>query len=211
MDQVQTDGLQVRAIEDITDPVLPEYLDLYETAFPETERLPVSDFLRVLADPARCGGSARLLVGVNAEDRMVSMARLDLPADLPVAYLIYLAVVPSRRGSGHGGAMLRWIADDVRHRAPDRSFVLLEVEDPAPLIGPGRLLAERRIAFYRRHDAVMLHGVRYMQRGPLSSQEVPMLLTVIPLGEVTPAAVFSSACDLFGSAVTRLPEPLELR
>ncbi|TQM78590.1 acetyltransferase (GNAT) family protein [Saccharothrix saharensis] len=67
------------------------------------------------------------------------------------AYLEYLAVLPSERGSGTGAALLAAIVDDLRAESPVRGIVL-EVEDPIRTPGCDPMPA-RRVAFYERWGA----------------------------------------------------------
>jgi ribosomal protein S18 acetylase RimI-like enzyme len=192
------------------DPLLPAWLELYAAAFPPDERVPAEEHLEVLRARAQGKpGSARLLAAVDEEDDLVGMARYDLLEDLAAAYLMYLAVVPERRGQGIGGAfyreLLRRLAEEGR---PLRALVL-EVERPDHAVpGEGRRDAERRIDFYRRLGARLLEGIEYLQQVP-GHAPVPMHLMVHPLaGTLDPEEAFTLCAAPLDAE--RTSEPLRL-
>ncbi|HLV80931.1 MAG TPA: GNAT family N-acetyltransferase, partial [Chthonomonadaceae bacterium] len=145
-----------------------------------------------------------------AEETLAGMAWLDVETECGVGYLIYMAVVEGRRGKGIGSRLFAELVRMLRAQAPQAEALLLEVEDPHHCEGPERVLAERRIAFYRRQGAQLLGGIDYLQTVPFYPEGMPMLLAVLPLGDLTPERAFEMAQCLFGEAVTRAEGPLSL-
>ena len=138
---------------------------IYVTSFPPEEREPVS----VLADDIR-EGRAALYAAV--EGPTVLGFGLTLPLTIKGwSYLSYLAVGPSRRGSGVGGQLFRTILE-----APDagaeRGALVWEVERPEA----GAQMEDamvRRIAFYERHGGIVLHQVRDFQMPTMTPGQGP--------------------------------------
>ncbi|MFE9749368.1 GNAT family N-acetyltransferase [Saccharothrix saharensis] len=116
---------------------------IWEEAFPPAERSEHDSVSR--------RNSTWLWTAHSSDDRLTGFATaLSLPRSR-AAYLEYLAVLPSERGSGTGAALLAAIVDDLEAESSVRGIVL-EVEDPIRTPGRDPLLA-RRVAFYERWGA----------------------------------------------------------
>ncbi|MEU4744360.1 GNAT family N-acetyltransferase [Actinosynnema sp. NPDC023658] len=116
---------------------------IWEEAFPPAERS--------AHDTVSCRNSTWLWTAHSADGRLTGFATaLSLP-ESGAAYLEYLAVQPTERGSGTGAAVLAAIVDDLR-ADPSVQGIVLEVEDPVRTPGRDPLLA-RRVAFYERWGA----------------------------------------------------------
>ncbi|MEU3648137.1 GNAT family N-acetyltransferase [Lentzea sp. NPDC034063] len=116
---------------------------LWEEAFPPGERS--------AHDTVSRRDSTWLWTAHSADGHLVGFATaLRLPSS-GAAYLEYLAVSPSTRGTGTGAAMLSAIATDLQAERAVNGIVL-EVEDPLRTPGRDPLLA-RRVAFYERWGA----------------------------------------------------------
>jgi GNAT superfamily N-acetyltransferase len=203
--------LHFREIERIEDPALPDYLDLYETAFPPRERVPVSDILRLLLARQQGEPQANLLVAaLDAREELAGMAWLDVETKCAAGYLIYMAVVADRRGGGIGSRLFAELVRLLRVADPQAQALLFEVEDPEHCEEPERILAERRITFYRRLGARLLGGIHYLQTVPFYPEGMSMRIAALPLGELTAERAFEIAQCLFGEAITRTPAPLTL-
>ncbi|MFJ5991349.1 GNAT family N-acetyltransferase [Lentzea sp. NPDC092896] len=116
---------------------------MWEEAFPPGERS--------AHDTVSRRDSTWLWTAHSADGHLIGFATaLRLPSS-GAAYLEYLAVSPSTRGTGTGAAMLSAIATDLQAERAVNGIVL-EVEDPLRTPGRDPLLA-RRVAFYERWGA----------------------------------------------------------
>ena len=94
--------------------------------------------------------------------------------------------------------------------------VLIEVERPdLAHTEVERVLAERRIAFYRRQGARLLEGVHYVQSVGLHQPPLSMHVMLHPLQSLDAETAFCLARAVFGGAaggesITRVG-PLSLR
>ena len=122
---------------------------IYEESFPPAERVPFANLLASLASPTVCGWAA------TDADGMIGFAFAMTLEETGVEFLTYLAVAPTRRGRGVGGALLQTVIESLRARG-DTEGLLWEVEsDDADegFAAAERAQRQRRIAFYRRHGA----------------------------------------------------------
>ncbi|MGW4116264.1 GNAT family N-acetyltransferase [Actinosynnema sp. NPDC004786] len=139
-----------------------------EEAFPPTER--------GAHDTVARRDGPWLWTAHSVDDRLIGFATaLSLPT-ARAAYLEYLAVLSSARGSGAGAALLAAVADDLRAEPAVRG-IALEVEDPARAPGHDPLPA-RRLAFYERWGARPVTSLRDYSMPDLAHPGglVPMLL-----------------------------------
>ena len=86
-----------RELVRVDDPAFLHYLDLYETAFPATERIPISSLLRTLLNrqEGKAGGG-HLLIASNDQEEMEALAHYSLAPRCQAAYLS--EAVPSGTG-----------------------------------------------------------------------------------------------------------------
>lgn len=195
------DDLTIRRLAGLEDPLLMDWLDLYEETFPLSERSLVSALLAGLRD-----GSADLLAAADPEGRLVALAYLEPRSHFRVGYLIYLAVQPDQRSRGVGGRMLAAVCTAAQRRCPDLRAVMLEVEDPDEPQSGTRESALRRIAFYTRYGGRILGGIDYRLRGPLWHEAVPLRVMFLPVGAITPSEALE-AVQATLDGVTVLGEP----
>jgi GNAT superfamily N-acetyltransferase len=144
----------------LSDPLLCDWLDLYETAFHPEERGRVSWHIRGLQ--AREAGelvSSRLWTLLDAGGGLMGMAQTAWIERHSMAYLGYFAILPELRGQGSGTTFYNQLV--VRMQEPGPDFVLFDVALPDRLSGPAREEAERRIRFYQRMGAELLPGVNF--------------------------------------------------
>jgi GNAT superfamily N-acetyltransferase len=204
-------ALQFREIERFDDPALPAFLDLYETAFPASERVPVSDIINVLlARQQGKAGNDHLLAAVDGSGSLAGMAWVEIIRRCSAAYLIYIAVVSPLRGSGAGSRMMEEIVRRLRQEEPSLQAIIIELDDPAGYAGEEREIAEKRIRFYRRLGAKLLTGIHYIQRVEFFPEGVPMRVAVLPLQEITPERAFEIARGVLGKSMKRVSEELAL-
>lgn len=148
-----------------------------EEAFPPAER--------GAHDTVARRDSPWLWTAHSADDGLIGFATaLSLPT-AGAAYLEYLAVRSSERGSGAGAALLAAVADDLRAE-PSVRGIALEVEDPART-PPDDPLPARRLAFYERWGARPVTSLHDYSMPDLAHPGglVPMLLLWRGVGDDT--------------------------
>lgn len=195
-------GYSLVELSSRSDPLLPNWLDLYETSFPLNERLLVSSFLHLLEKKEQGqeeGVSLSALL--DEEKRLVGMAAYQILAQPPVGFLWYIAVSPALRGRGLGTAYYQAIVERVFQAA---DVLLFEVEAPEHCTeAEVRRNAERRIAFYQRNGAALLTGIHYLQSVGSHVPPTPMHLMIHARRPVTAPEAFAIARNLFDGAVSQ--------
>lgn len=197
--------LNVVALRGADDPLLPPWLDLYETAFPADERVPVSRIVAGLQDLA-CGDGHgnHFLAALGESGQVVGMMYLYEPARVEAAFLWYFAVAPAARSGGLGSGLYQYL---IAHLRPGTKALIFDLEDPEEMETPeARSLAERRVAFYRRQGARMLGGIRYIQKAAPHLPELHLRLMVHPLVDLSPRAAFDCAKAVFADAISEAGE-----
>jgi GNAT superfamily N-acetyltransferase len=177
-------------ITSLQDDLLLPWLDLYETAFPFAERVPVSLLLGMLKEKKE---DFHMLAALDEEDAFAGLAFYILPATANgrAGFLWYLATRPDLRGQGLGA----WMYRGVLARLP-RSVEALyyDVEIPALAESPeGQNLARRRIRFYQRLGARVLTGITDQMRAAPDRPLLSLHLMVHPRVELTPQAAYDLA------------------
>ena len=201
-----TEPLRFVEITDANDDLFSDWLDLYETSFPPEEKVLVSEFIDLLEEKAKGARPNSHIQAALQNDRFVALLRYDLGKEPGIAYLWYIAVHPDARSGGIGSACF----NEVVGRAQEAQLraVVFEVEIPEHLDDVERReCARRRIEFYRRQGALVLGGIRYIQRLP-NQPEIPLHIMVRPMEAVTARQAFEMAQLLFDD-VTQIAE-LEL-
>ncbi|MBN2394523.1 MAG: GNAT family N-acetyltransferase [Anaerolineae bacterium] len=191
-------NLQITEIADLNDDLLIPWLDLYETAFPPTERMLVSFYLRLLREKREGMHPDHHLLAVQRESVFVGLAHYVVIAEQKLVWLWMFAVTPEARNHGIGAAMY----EEIVRRLPDWTIaILIEVERPdLAQTEAERELAERRIAFYRRQGALLLEGVHYVQSVGPHQPPLPMHVMVHPLVPLDAETAFRLACAVFGDS-----------
>jgi ribosomal protein S18 acetylase RimI-like enzyme len=197
-------------IVDLEDDLFLPWLDLYETAFPPNEKVLVSHFIELLISKKEGGRVDEILLGaVNGAQELLGLAYFALMPEKETAVLWYLATWPKDRNRGLGGTIYDHIVSLI-----DKSCykgLLMEVEIPELAESEEqRLLAARRINFYRRHGAYWLKGIDYLQSVGWHQFPTPMYILVHPFQPLDPAAAFDLVKGMAGDAVTKNGN-LELR
>ena len=139
---------------DSEDPLLPEWLSLYQSAFPPDQRVPVAGLLSLLA--ARETSTVSNLAVLDESGKLVGLVIFERHESQQALFLWYLAVIPSRRDQGLGARIYRQI---IAEYAAGCTALVFDVEIPE-LAGDGaeQALRARRIGFYRRLGAKLLTG-----------------------------------------------------
>ena len=187
-------------ITSLQDDLLLPWLDLYESAFPYAERVPVSMLLGMLKTKTK---DFHMLAALDEEDAFAGLAFYILPeeANGRAGFLWYLATRPDLRGQGLGA----WMYRGIMARLP-RSVEALyyDVEMPALAVTPEEHdLARRRIRFYQRLGAHVLAGIRDNIQTAPDRPKITLHLMVHPRASLSPL-------EAYHLAATFLPTELEL-
>lgn len=195
--------IQIHEIESITDDLLLQWIDLYETAFPPRERVLVSDHLRLLRNKELGRNKhEHILAAVDDNGDLAGMARYEIVAKCSTAYLWYLAVNAECRNRGMGVAIYKDIA--ARVQADGAKSIIFEVEIPQEASSQDEAeFAKRRIGFYRRLGAKVLTGIIYIQSVGPHQPSIPMHLMIHSFFEQDAEDAYNLAACMFGDSLTR--------
>jgi GNAT superfamily N-acetyltransferase len=144
--------------------------DVYQLAFPESERKPLPVLRAMLADVryhflhSTCGGK---LAGFAVVRRLSSST---------AALLEYLAVAPAQRGRGLGRQLFVKVAEAVK--SPPATLLIEAESDRVEC--PDRELRAKRKSFYRSLGARELHGLSWIM--PQVSSTAPPAMEMLALG-----------------------------
>lgn len=172
-------ALRLHAIVSLHDDLLLPWLDLYETAFPQFERIPVSSILRgirrhELGEPVR----SEYLSALDDAGSMVGMAQWTWNPEFDTAYLGYFAILPEQRSRGIGSAFYHLLLDRISNHGA--LLLAFDVEQPErQLTSAACEQAARRIRFYQRQGAGLLKGLEFFYGEPPMRQYV-MAHAIIP-------------------------------
>lgn len=196
--------IQFVEIVGIDDDLLLPWLDLYETAFPPTERVLVSSQLKLLKHRAPDeAADHHILAVLNEQGSLTGMLQYEVIQNVSAAFLWYFAVQPEHRGKGLGTQMYQ----ELWHRLDlDTSTVLVfEVEMPEEAQSQEqRRLAERRIAFYHRQGARLLRGVHYMQSVGWHQPLTPMHVMVHAHEQIDALTAYDMARAVFQDSISQI-------
>lgn len=172
--------IQLHRIVSLQDDLLFPWLDLYETAFPQIERIPVSSMLRGIrrvefGEPAR----SEYLAALDDTGVFVGMAQWTMNPDFGAAYLGYFAILPDQRSRGLGAQFYRLLFDRVSRCGA--LLLAFDVEQPERQSNPTACeIATRRIRFYQRQGAGLVKGLEFFYGDPPMRQYV-MIHPIQPL------------------------------
>lgn len=193
----------IRSLDDVR---YDAYLDLYQTSFPLDEQMLVSSLNRLVRKIAAGEDRASTMaVAVNDTGDVVAMVHFEAHEEAGAAALWYLAVAANMRCKGLGTQVYQTVVARIRSERPSIGALVFEVERPEEATGEHRILAARRIAFYRRNGAKLLGGIRYTQSVGWQPP-VPMHVMVHPFNALTPEAAFEIARAVLGDAVEAIGE-----
>jgi len=195
--------LTIRPIVSTNDPAWPKWYEIYTYSFPPDERVTETYFLNVF-EKMLSGEEVfeQVLVmeeqpaSITSRDaQVVAIAFIEQVPSRGLCFLWYLATSTAVRNQGHGTGLYHWIIDQFKANKKLKQM-LFEVDMPETADEPD--LATRRINWYRRLGAQLVHGIKYRQ---YISPDIPpkeMFLMVHPLESLEPANVYATAKDYFG-------------
>jgi GNAT superfamily N-acetyltransferase len=200
---MNSDELSIVEIESLDDDLLLPWFDLYETAFPPVERMQTSQILKILKDRAQ-GRPANtyLLAMVDKKRQMLGMACLEIRPDLNWATCWYIAIVENARGVGLG----TWFYKKIANRAENSrvNALVFDVEMPEDAQTPEEHeLRERRIRFYKRNGAKLLHGVQYSYSSSPAIPPIPLLIMIHPFRDLSAKEAYEMAEQIYGDTVVQ--------
>ncbi len=189
-------------INNLTEPLLVDWLELYETAFPANERLLVADLLRMIHVDTSGSTANRLkfFAGVDETGQFCGLVLVEINS--PLAALWYLAIHPARRSAGLGSIIYLQLLELAR----ETSCVGLgfEVEIPESAESPDQ--ARRRIDFYRRNGAFLLEGIHYLQYAGSHQPPRAMHLMIHPFKPMRAQEAYQLLKQQFGDALRQVGE-----
>lgn len=181
----------------VDDPLLPDWLALYETAFPANERVLCATWLRILSAKGAGEQQDQHLLAAVCEGQLAGLASYATRPDVGAAHLQYLATVPELRSQGIGAALYGEVVRRVRADCPSARGMVIEVESPREVSTEDPEMALRRIGFYKRQGARVLSGIEYWQSVP-GHRAIRMCLMVHAFGEMSPAEGLELAQAVLG-------------
>jgi ribosomal protein S18 acetylase RimI-like enzyme len=181
--------MTIQKMASFADPILADWLALYETSFPEEERMSRSYLETTLsADPNNVS-----MLAMRADDgSLLGISYTEYPPAKQIAYLYYIATDPKVRGNGLGRTLYEAVMGEARARGC--RFLFFEVEIPQS--GDDGLPA-RRIDWYRRNGASLLDGIDFNQTVDTSDIVTKMHLMVHTIQATTPESAFALLKEYF--------------
>ncbi len=129
------------------------FVELYEAAFPVTERDPAAQVLHDL-DARR-----RALLVARSEGELVGFVVYLILKRVSLAFIEYLAVDEALRGQGVGSALLEELRQRLSSHDPPVSGCLFEIDRVEDATGDERRRRARRQHFFERAGAVVVGGL----------------------------------------------------
>ena len=186
-------------ITSLQDELLLPWLELYESAFPPTERVPVAVLLGILKHKTE---DFHMLAALDEEDAFAGLAFYILPKEAGgrAGFLWYLATRPDLRGQGLGAWMYRGILARLPRAVEALYF---DIEIPALATDePARALARRRIAFYQRLGARRLTGVTSTIQAAPDRPRITLYMMAHPLAGQSAAQAYDLALTFLSSELS---------
>lgn len=143
----------IHRIADPMDPWAPEWIRVYERAFPERERMQAAHYWQTLQRAARREAEPPHMLAMLLDGALAGIGHWAPAAD-DCAWLWYLAA--ARPGGGLGKQLFDAIIADVRTCSPETRLLLFEVELPDEPSTHSADVAARRMGWYRKLGAWLL-------------------------------------------------------
>lgn len=211
--------LELHPLTHLNDPLLPAWLELYETSFPPNERVLVSYLLELIE--SQSSGDELLAATLKSapssqrKGQFVGLVYYEwLKTVKPQAgqaigsvpgFLWYMAVKPQLRSQGLGAAIYRLAFQHCQQKGC--CAWLIEVEKPELAQTPEEKdFASRRIRFYQRQGAQLLHGISYVAHIGEHQPDTPMHVMIHSQVPLTPQAAFAYAQYMSGGVLTQSGE-----
>lgn len=161
--------MEFKEIKQIDSNEFREAMEIYTEAFPANER----HSAHLIAERVQ-EGLSKLYVA-SSDDEIIFLALLWPLKTTEFILLDYMATKVTHRAKGIASAFLT----ELRKRLTStKQYLIMEVEDPQ--FGDRQKEKEKRIAFYKRHGAKVLEGVRYLLPPLNGSIPTEMILMVFP-------------------------------
>jgi len=187
-------------IEDLHDELLLPWLDLYETAFPPTERVLISTILENLGNQKFNKERDMHIDAIMVKNNLfIGIAMYELPLDKPVAILWYVAVDPEQRSKGWGSLIYHQLLSKLDPKVITGLFFEVEIPNDSHSSSD----AVKRIRFYQKNGAKLLTGIHYMQSVGWHQPPTPMHIMVHPLQPMDAETAYKLAYSIFGEAMQK--------
>jgi GNAT superfamily N-acetyltransferase len=193
-------------IASLRNPHLSAYLDLYETAFPQEERIRTSWLIQILrAKEEGWPENNDLVVALDDDNQLLGLIHTNYSPALRVMALYYFAVAPQQRSQGLGAQIYQEVLR--RCRAAGCRMLIFDLEDPqyCPTL-EGQTLARRRIGFYTRQGAWMLEGAQSQLQMYTHLPVAHLRIMAHSLEPVTAVEVLNAARELLNESVEQIGE-----
>jgi len=196
----------IHEIMNTADVLWAPWQEIYLASFPPNERMTLSYFEQILVR-REVDDPLHILAMMDPEDQnhVVCIAHYEVDIARKLSILRYLATGAGLRGNGFGAEMYLAVRD--RSRTDGADLMVFEVEIPAVTAGTSpetAELARRRIQWYGRLGAVMVHGIRYTLDVDSTDERTPMYLMVHTDSEMDPEEIYGRLSAFFGSSVQRI-------
>jgi len=156
-------------ISNINDIHFNKAIHIYNESFPSNEKQPLSLIKKRITEK-----TSKLFVGL-LNDEVICMALLWDFKDLEFVLLDYMAVDKEYRNNKIGTFFLKFLSDTI---ISCKKYMIIEVENY--LFGNNKRLRKKRINFYIRNGAYILHELPYMLPSLDGTLPTEMMLMISP-------------------------------
>jgi ribosomal protein S18 acetylase RimI-like enzyme len=174
------EGIRLKWCVELSATTRSQLIRIYEDSFPPEERVSFPALIQGVG-----AGQRQLLTAETGRDLLGFATVIGFPA-LAVTYLEFLAVAPEQRNRGCGGAMMGFMLRSLS----ERGFlaIIFEVESDVEIGASDRDLRRRRIRFYERNGATLIHCAPDYRAPNLNGGDaMPMRLMWLPMDPLAPS------------------------
>ena len=161
--------LTFRQILNINDIHFGKAINIYNESFPSNEKQPLSLIKKRITEK-----KSNLFVGLVNEE-VICMALLWDFKDLEFVLLDYMAVDKEYRNNKFGTCLFKFLSNKLNSR---NKYMIIEVENY--LFGNNKELRKKRINFYIRNGAYVLHEIPYLLPSLDGTHPTEMNLMISP-------------------------------
>jgi GNAT superfamily N-acetyltransferase len=157
-------------LECLTDPAVPNVLDIFQQAFPYYEQIRVSYFWRYLLAPHIEANAHYYFYSMQLGKEVIGFTFFEIGKEVTLlgkpGYIWYLAIREDMRGKQHGALFYEFIQKIVREQGCRALTFEIEIEEEIR----GRIGEEaarnaaRRRDWYQRQGAKALGGIHYQYK-----------------------------------------------
>jgi hypothetical protein len=179
------------------DEVIQQLCRISEESFPPEEREPCQALIKTIRD------GRSILYTASTKNSIRGFTKLTPLKKTKIYLMEYLAVETRSRNRGIGKEILQFIKKDLK--AVKGLGLILEVEPPEVDGGEEREIRLRRIRFYQRNGALIVHdGGAYRMPNLAGEGSLPMHLMWLPISAEGKPPIGWSISDLFTLIFTEM-------